>query len=174
MRGRAERMTWCCFSRMPRMPNRCGTFSWRSTDLAVAGRRAVRPRPAAAGGRCSGPSNRPALHCFRALQHERRQRGVPVPWRVRVVAQADQRRLRAAETALPFVGDHEPGVAEDPCRDDRERRGVLRSGAPSWRRLSGYSQDLRRKISGDLLMALIGEEGDNPSRLRHRVDGLRP
>src|SRR5436853_7596874 len=112
MRGRAECMTWCCFSRMPRMPNRCGTFSWRSTDLAVAGRRAVRPRPAAAGGRCSGPSNRPALHCFRALQHERRQRGVPVPWRVRVVAQADQRRLRAAETALPFVGDHEPGVAE--------------------------------------------------------------
>ena len=55
MRGRAECMTWCCFSRMPRMPNRCGTFSWRSTDLAVAGRRAVRPRPAAAGGRCSGP-----------------------------------------------------------------------------------------------------------------------
>ncbi len=49
-----------------------------------------------------------------AFQQERRQPGVPVPGRVPVVAQPDQLGLGADEAALALVGDHQPGITEDP------------------------------------------------------------
>jgi hypothetical protein len=58
-----------------------------------------------------------------AFQQERRQAGVSVPWRVPVVAQADQLYLRADEAAFAVVGDYQPGVAEDA---DRFTGGVPR------------------------------------------------
>jgi hypothetical protein len=83
-----------------------------------------------------------------------------------------------AAAASPSEGDITGGDAASL----RIRAEMTANGATSYAAellhgigLSGDSQDLHRKISGGLLVAPIGnEEGDNPSQLRHRVDGTWP